>query len=611
MARCSSRSGEIEVARSIRIGGASGFWGEASHASGQLLGTETLDFIVYDYLAEITMSIMARARAKDPALGFATDFVSAALAPNIKEIARQGVRIVSNAGGVNPRACGEAVRKLVADKGLDLKVAVVIGDDLTDRVGEFAEKNTTEMFSGEAFPDPGKVASINAYLGAFPIAEALNQGADIVITGRCVDSAVTLGACIHAFGWTADAYDQLAAGSLAGHILECGPQATGGNFADWRQVGDISKIGYPIAEVRNNGQFVVSKPENTTGLVSTASVGEQMLYEIGDPQSYILPDVICDFSTVTLEQDSADRVIVTNAKGRPPSGCYKVSATYADGFRAGYVFNFNGFEASAKAEAFAAAGVKKTRTILRSMNAADFNDICIETTGGESGDVSGYEEVCLKAAVWHSDARAVGLFLKEMIGMALATPPGLSGFTGAGRPKPSLVVRLFSFLIERENVPVLIDMGNGTEPFAVEGEVAYPIDPVRPDPPVAEPDGAMISVPLIRLAVARSGDKGDKANIGVMARAPEYMPWIWSSLTEETVGRHFSDVLEGGVERFYMPGSHAMNIVLHKVLGGGGVVSLRSDAQGKGFAQRLLACPIAVPEAMAAGLQDPPGSTKV
>lgn len=595
------------MGRSIRIGGASGFWGESSHATGQLLGTESLDFIVYDYLAEITMSILARARAMDPALGFATDFVSAALAPNIAEIARQGVRIVSNAGGVNPKACGEAVRKLVADKGLDLKVAVVIGDDLTDRAGEFAARGTSEMFSGEAFPDVDKIASINAYLGAFPIAEALNQGADIVITGRCVDSAVTLGACIHSFGWTPDAYDRLATGALVGHVLECGPQATGGNFTDWRQVGDISKIGYPIAEVRDGGQFVVSKPENTTGLVSPASVGEQMLYEIGDPQSYVLPDVICDFSKVTLEQDGADRVVVSNARGRPPSGYYKVSATFADGFRAGYVFNFNGFEARAKAEAFAAAGVDKTRAILRSMNAPDFNEICIEITGGETGGVTGYEEVCLKAAVWHSDARAVGLFLKEMIGMALATPPGLSGFTGAGRPKPSPVVRLFSFLIGREDVQVLIDKGSGAEPFAVEGESVEPKHPDRPEPPVAEPAGTMVSVPLIRLAVARSGDKGDKANIGVMARAPEYMPWIWSALTEETIGHHFSDVLKGGVERFYMPGSHAMNIVLDRVLGGGGVVSLRNDPQGKGFAQRLLACPIAVPERLAAGLQDRPG----
>lgn len=598
------------MGRSIRIGGASGFWGESSHATGQLLGTESLDFIVYDYLAEITMAILARARAKDRALGFATDFVSAALAPNIVEIARQGVRIVSNAGGVNPKACGEAVRKLVADKGLDLKVAVVTGDDLTDRAGEFGGRDTTEMFSGEAFPDVDKIASINAYLGAFPIAEALNQGADIVITGRCVDSAVTLGACIHSFGWTPDAYDRLATGALAGHVLECGPQATGGNFTDWRQVGDISKIGYPIAEVRDDGQFVVSKPENTTGLVSPASVGEQMLYEIGDPQSYVLPDVICDFSQVTLEQDGADRVLVSNAGGRPPSGYYKVSATFADGFRAGYVFNFNGFEARAKAEAFAAAGVDKTRAILRSMNAPDFNEICIETTGGETGGVAGYEEVCLKAAVWHRDARAIGLFLKEMIGMALATPPGLSGFTGAGRPKPSPVVRLFSFLIRRENVPVQIDMGSGAEPFAVEGESVEPKDPDRPLPPVAEPAGTMVSVPLIRLAVARSGDKGDKANIGVMARAPEYMPWIWSALTEETIGNHFSDVLKGGVERFYMPGSHAMNIVLDRVLGGGGVVSLRNDPQGKGFAQRLLACPIAVPERLAAGLQDQPDSNR-
>ena len=513
--------------KTLAIGGASGFWGEATHAAAQLLGTGKLDYLVFDYLAEITMSIMARARSKDPALGYATDFVTAVLAPNIADIAKQGVRVISNAGGVNPVACGDAVRKLVGDKGLDLKVAVVTGDDLTQRGAAFSTEGITEMFSGENFPPADSIASINAYLGARPIAEALDRGADIVITGRCVDSAVTLGACIHGFGWKPNDYVRLAAGSLAGHLLECGPQATGGNFTDWRKAGDISRIGYPIAEIEENGRISITKPHGTTGIVSPESVGEQMLYEIGDPQSYLLPDVTCDFSQVTLTQDGENRVVVEGAIGRPPSGFFKVSATYADGFRAGYLFNFNGFEAREKAEAFADAALRKTRETLRAMNAADFNQTSIETTGGAAGTVPGYQEITLKAAVWHRDARAVGLFLKEMIGMALATPPGLSGFTGAGRPRPSPVVRLFSFLLSTDAVPVSIDLGEGPEPALPAVSDPQTSGVKRPDPPVAEETRDLASVPLVQLAVARSGDKGDKANIGVMARHPAYMPWIW------------------------------------------------------------------------------------
>ncbi|MEL6875939.1 MAG: acyclic terpene utilization AtuA family protein, partial [Pseudomonadota bacterium] len=317
----------------VRIGGASGFWGESDMAVPQFLSAGksglALDYIVFDYLAEITMSIMARARAKDPELGYAVDFVTAVIKPHIAEIARQGVKLISNAGGTNPQACAEAVRAVIAEAGLDLTVAVVTGDDLTERAAEFAER--TEMFSGQSFPEAESIASINAYLGAFPIAEALNQGADIIITGRCVDSAVTLSACIHEFGWSRDDLDQLAGASLAGHILECGPQATGGNFTDWESVADsMDNAGYPVAEIVADGSFVATKPEGTGGVVNIGTIGEQMLYEIGDPQAYMLPDVVCDFSAVTLGQTGPDRVTVAGAKGYPAPDSYKTCATWSD-----------------------------------------------------------------------------------------------------------------------------------------------------------------------------------------------------------------------------------------------------------------------------------------
>ena len=590
--------------KTIKIGGASGFWGEASFATRQLLKGGGLDFIVFDYLAEITMSIMARARAKDAEAGYATDFVTAAMAPNLKEIARQGVRIISNAGGVNPQACVAAMRQLIANAGLDLKVAVITGDDLLVRADELASRGIEELFSGEAMPETDKIASINAYLGAFAIAAALDKGADIVITGRCVDSAVTLGACIHNYKWTAEQFDLLAAGSLAGHIIECGPQATGGNFTDWRDAGDISNIGYPIVEVEADGRFTVSKPADSTGVVSRGSVGEQMLYEIGDPRCYLLPDVACDFTGVVLEETGKHCVSVTGARGYAPPPTYKVSATFQDGFRAGQLLAFNGFEAREKAQALADAALARSRNILRAMNAPDFDETSVELVGGNDSDVSGYEEVTVKVAVRHRDARAVGLFMRELTGLGLATPPGMSVFTGGGRARPSPVVRLFSFALNKDEVPISIDMGDGGQTF-VQPAVSIGIEESGtaevPDP--VDATGEMVDVPLIELAWARSGDKGDRANIGVMARRAEYLPWIWAALDEQTIAVCFADFLRGDVERFYLPGSHSMNILMHDVLGGGGIASLRNDAQGKGYAQMLLAQPVAVPQNLAAGIK--------
>ncbi len=591
----------MNAGQSIRIGGASGFWGEAAYATRQLLAAGSLDYIVYDYLAEITMSIMARARAKDAALGYATDFVTSAMAPNLTEISRLGIKVISNAGGVNPNACADALRETIARAGVHLDIAVVSGDDLLSRAEEYAAAQTREMFSDEAFPDPAAIASVNAYLGAFPIAKALDEGADIVITGRCVDSAVTLGACIHAFGWNPADLDCLAAGSLAGHIIECGPQATGGNFTDWRDAGDTTNIGYPIVEIEQSGRFTVTKPDNTGGLVSRATVCEQMLYEIADPRAYVLADVVCDFSHVEIGETGKNMVRVGGARGYPATDRYKVSATYSDGFRGGQVLTFNGFEARAKAQAFADAVIARSRALLRQANAPEFSEVSIEALGGASGGGQGYEEIMLKIAVRHPEARAVGLFLKELVGMALASPPGLAFFTGGGRPRPSPVVRLFSFLSSKASVPVSVTLNGKSVPFAERPATVSIGNREAVVPPPQPPEGKeLVTVPLIDLAYARSGDKGDDANIGVIARQPENLQWIWQALTTQAIAARFAPFLKGHVDRYYLPGTHSMNIVLHNVLGGGGVASLRNDAQGKGYAQMLLALPVPVPRDLAA-----------
>lgn len=589
--------------RAIRIGGASAFWGDSVIAVPQLLAGGQLDYLVFDYLAEITMSIMARARAKSPEQGYATDFVTVVIRDHLKEIARQGVKVISNAGGVNPRACAAAVEALIAEQGLNLKVGVVSGDDLLDRADEFKTRGIVEMFSGAPWPE--HVMSINAYLGALPIARALAGGADIVVTGRCVDSAVTLGACIHALGWQDDDFDRLAAGSLAGHIIECGAQATGGLFTDWQAVEGWENIGYPIAEVAADGSFTIGKPPGSGGLVSAATVGEQLLYEIGDPRAYVLPDVVCDFSEARLEQVGRDLVRVTNARGRAPTDTYKVSATYMDGYRVGLYLTIGGIDADRKAEKVAAAVIARCRAMLRARKLPDFREVSVEVVGAEASygphrRVRRPREVILKLAAKHDDPRVLEGLLREATSSATSMAPGTTGM-GGNRPKPSPVVRLFSFLLPKSDVAAQVRVGGDAVDVAV--RPGRPLDTPPAAPPTSAsapaPAGPTVSVPLVALAWGRSGDKGNNANIGIMARRPEYLPYLRAALTEETVAAYFAHLLEGPVERFELPGLHALNFVLHDVLGGGGIASLRNDPQGKAFAQMLLDHPIAVPLALA------------
>jgi len=579
----------------LRIGGASGYWGDAALATAQLLSSGGLDFIVYDYLAEITMAILARSRARDPAQGFAGDFITAAMVPNLAAIAKQGVRVISNAGGVNPEACAKSLRAEIEKQGLGLTVATVLGDDLMTSLPEIAGRAPHEMFSGADFPDQTKVASVNAYLGAFPIAAALASGADIVVTGRCVDSAVTLGACIHHFGWGSGDLDQLAGGALAGHILECGTQATGGNFTDWHRAPDFyENMGYPIAEIRRDGAFDVIKPAQTGGQVSIGTIAEQMVYEIGDPQAYVLPDVGCDFSEVVLAQTGPDRVRVSGAKGRYVPGGYKTCLTWHDGYRAGHLFSYYGLDAEAKAQVFAAAAIARARAALRRMNAPDFTAVSTEAIGtcsqfGALAQAKATRELTLKIAVRHPEARGVMAFIRESTGLSLAAPPGLSGFAGA-RPKPMPVLALFSFLTDKTAVTVSITGQDG--PIAFDGVARGTSAPAIIRPKVPEPNSiAEDEVALVDLAWGRSGDKGDNANVGIIARDHRALPWIWANLSDAFIRETYAHFLAPGakIERFYLPGISAMNILLHRVLDGGGTSSLRNDPQGKGYAQLLLA----------------------
>lgn len=586
--------------RKLRIGCASGFWGDTPEAVGQLVTKGDIDYLVFDYLAEVTMSLMARARAKAPEAGFAPDFVKA-LTPWLAEIKRKGIKVVANAGGVNPRGCRDALARAAEAAGIDLSIGVVLGDDLLDRADEIRARGVTEMFSGAPFPDD--IWSMNAYLGARPIAAALDAGAEIVITGRCADSAVALGPLMHEFGWADDDWDKLSQGSLAGHLIECGPQGTGGNFTDWQDVPGWDDMGMPIVEVSADGSFVMTKTPGTGGLVVPGSVGEQMLYEIGDPRAYLLPDVICDWSQVTLEQVGPDRVLVRGGKGLGRTGSYKVSATHADGWRAVTTLTLAAIDAPAKAERVAQAIIARCRRIFRERNLGDFRQVSVEVLGAEAAygpnARAQTREVVLKIGVIHDDRAALDIFAGEIAPMAISTAQGLTGFF-AGRPKVQPVVRLFSFLQDKADTPVAVEVDGREVPVRV-ATGAVRLDP-PPAPPVeAREAGAdAVRVRLVDLAWGRSGDKGDIANIGIIARKPDYLPYIRAALTEDVVKDYFAHLCHGPVERFDLPGSHALNFVLHESLGGGGIASVRIDPQGKGFAQMLLDIEIPVPAELAA-----------
>lgn len=595
--------------KTVRIGCASAFWGDTNTAAAQLVERGQIDYLVFDYLAEITMSILAAKRMKDPNDGYATDFVEHVMAPLLPRIKEKGIRVVANAGGVNPLACKKALEEAAAKAGVSVRVGVVLGDDLNGRRKDFAD--CAELDTGK--PLPPVTVSMNAYLGAIPIAKALEAGAEIVITGRCVDSAVVLGPLMHAFGWQADDYDRLAAGSIAGHIIECGAQCTGGNFTDWELVrGGYADMGFPIVEMQASGEFTVTKPAGTGGLVSPHTVLEQMLYEIGDPRAYLLPDVSCDFTQVRLEQAAPDVVRVTGCRGYAPTDSYKVSATYPAGMRCAALFMIGGIDAAKKGRASAEGVVEKVRRQLLEAKLGDFSGVDIHCIGAEEtygpqarAAAAATREVVVKIAVQHPNPKALKLFAREIAQAATGMAPGFTGYFGAGRPEPHMVPRLFSTLVPKQRLAIEVVVGEERQVVTVPLQGGY-------TPPAAEPEqlpaldltGA-VSVPLIRLALARSGDKGDHANIGVIARRPEYLPYIRAALSTAALRKHFAHVLAGGeggrVERWELPGTDSLNFLLHNALGGGGAGSLRTDPQGKAFGQMLLDYPVPVPAGLLAG----------
>jgi hypothetical protein len=440
----------------IRIASGQGFWGDLPRAPVDQVRGGPLDYLVMDYLAEVTMSIMQKQRRRDPALGYARDLVPL-MEEILPDIMRKGIRVITNGGGVNPLACRDAIFAVARKLGITgLRIGVVLGDDLLEKLDDLIAQGIPlrNMETGEELaPIRDRVQSANVYFGARPIVDALQQGAQIVITGRTTDTGLTLAPMIHEFGWGDQEWDRLAAGTIAGHVLECGAQASGGNFSDdWESVPDMDRIGFPIAEAMPSGEVVFTKHEGTGGLVSLATIKEQLLYEIGDPRVYITPDCVADFTSIHLEKAGANRVKMFGVKGRAATDSYKVSVSFADGYTAVGSLTYAWPEAVKKARA--------ADSVLRKRLGAlglEFEEIRTEYVGynachADLGEADGEPgEVMLRVGVRAKDRAPVERFSQEIAPLILTGPPSVTGFAG-GRPKPNEVIAFWPALIPKDAV---------------------------------------------------------------------------------------------------------------------------------------------------------------
>ena len=447
----------------VRVGAGQGFWGDWLEAPRRQVEGGPLDYLMLDYLAEVTMSILQKQKERDPNMGYARDFVGA-MESVMHAVADKGVKVIANAGGVNPPACADAVRAVAKKMGLDskIRIGVVTGDNLLPRLDELIASGhpLKNMDTGEPLSTiRDRVLSANAYIGSGPIVEALEKGANVVITGRSTDTALTMAPLRHEFGWSPKDYDLMAAGIIAGHIIECGAQCSGGNcLYDWKNIPDLANVGYPIVEAKADGTFTVTKHPNTGGRVSVQSVSEQLVYEMGDPHSYITPDVVADFTSIHLKPDGENRVNVYGIKGRPETDQLKVSIAYRAGFKAVGTLVYSWPEALEKAQ----VADKVLRERLKNLG-LKFDHIMTEFVGASSthgplaGEVRDVPEVQLRIGVRGQDKAAVERFTRELAPLVLNGPPSVTGFAG-GRPKVEEIVAYWPALVDKRVVKTEVEI---------------------------------------------------------------------------------------------------------------------------------------------------------
>ena len=586
----------------IRIANAGGYWGDDPSVLRRQLEGGELDYITIDFLAEITMSILQRQQARDPKLGYAVDFLDQ-MRECLPLIVGKDVKVITNAGGANPLALGRRIIELAKSMDLPLTVGVVSGDDIMPELDALAAAGEplANMETGRPLDDiRDRMVSANVYLGAEPVVKALNAGCQVIVTGRVTDTGISLAPMIHEFEWADDAWNRLASGIVAAHILECGAQSSGGNITDWREVKSFHDIGYPIVEMGRDGTFIVTKHPRTGGLVSEKTVKEQLVYEMGDPKAYVSPDVVARFDTIRLEDLGRNRVRISGAKGAPLPEKLKVSMAYLDGWKASGSILICGPDAHLKAETLAKVFWKRLghKYLDTSTSVVGGGSVWPEAAGRARTD-----EVLLRLAVRDRDRGKVQDFGVLLPALILSGPSGLA-VTG-GRPKPSEVVAYWPALIGRGHVTckvqVLRTYGKGRS-FSLDHDALAPprrtAPPEIPCPRIPEHrkwSRTLRRVKLRRLCYARSGDKGDMCNIGVLARSADIYAWLHGTLTPRVVKTFFKGIVAGRVRRFDLPCIEGFNFTMEKALGGGGTVSLRLDPQGKTLSQALLEMEIEAP----------------
>lgn len=582
----------------VRIANCSGFYGDRLSAAKEMVTDGPIDFLTGDWLAELTMLILARTQAKRPGGGYARSFVQQ-MEQVMGTCLDRGIKVVTNAGGLDPAGCAEAVAEVAAKFGLNPTIAYVNGDNLLPRLDELvaAGVDLAHFETGEPVGDTSRFITANAYLGCWGIVDALNRGADIVITGRVTDAAVVCGPAAWHHQWTRDNWDALAGAVVAGHVVECGAQATGGNYSFFTEVPGMTRVGFPWVEVAADGSCVIGKHDGTGGEVSVGTVTSQLLYEIGGP-SYLGPDVSARFDTIQLEQIARDRVRISGTKGEPPPSTLKVAMNEVGGFRNDMAIALTGLDIEAKAELVEAAFWEACP-----YNADDFASVTTRVVRTDKVDPASNEEAI---ALWRitlkdPDERKVGRAVANAVTeIALATIPGLFGVSGG--PSGGSAYGVYRpALVPAELVPQHVVILGGEQTV---------IDSVAPQatvhvvghagPSAAAPGGPTERMPLGRLFGARSGDKGGNANLGVFARSDEAWAWLDSFLTTEKLCELLPETAALSVDRYRLPSIRSLNFVIHDLLQEGVAASTRQDSQAKSLGEWLRSRIVDIPTALLA-----------
>ena len=575
----------------LRVANCSGFFGDRISAAEEMVDGGPIDVLTGDYLAELTMAILMRQRMKDPDAGYARTFLTQMEAVLAKCAAR-GIKVVANAGGLNPNGLAAAVQELAARLGIAVTVAAVAGDDLMPRLGELGD-DLTNLATGERLADRGlSLMTANAYLGGWGIADALSRGADVVVTGRVTDAALVVGPAAWRFGWERDDWDALAGAVVAGHVIECGAQATGGNYSFFAEVPGLERPGFPIAEIRPDGSSVITKHPGTGGLVSVGTVTAQLLYEIGPP-GYLNPDVVARIDTAQLHQEGPDRVAIHDVRGEPPPPTTKVAGTALAGFRNAFTFVLAGLDIEAK------AAIVESALWAELGGKEQFAAVDVQLLRTDQEDPASNEAAFahLKVSVMDPDRLKVGRqFSNAAVGLALANYPGFTMTAPPGRESPYVVY--WPALVAQP--PSLVTIDGAT--VEVLPTVAVPAETVVEPRRVADDAGRVavadevVMAPIGRVVGARSGDKGGDANLGVWARNDSAYAWLDGYLTTERLRELLPEAGTLTVERYSLPNLRAFNFVLVGFLGEGVASSSRLDPQAKSLAEYFRAKLVPIPE---------------